>query len=118
MAKHNETGLKGEQLAASFLENKGYNILERNWRFSHKEVDLVLQFREWLVFAEVKTRRGLGYGYPEEAVTAGKQDFLKKAAEAYFEAHISFKKVRFDVISVVLDEWDGVVEMLHLEDAF
>lgn len=118
MAKHNETGLKGELIAADFLAKKGYNILERNWRYSHKEVDLVLTYGGWLIFSEVKTRRGFGFGFPEEAVTKGKQAFLHTAAEAYFEQHPGFEKVRFDVISIVLGEGNDVVELLHLEDAF
>jgi len=119
MAKHNQTGVKGELLALDFLVKKGYNLLQQNWRHQHKEVDLIMSLGEWLVIIEVKTRRGLGFGFPEESVTAGKQAFLKMAAEAYFEAHAGFGKVRFDVISIVLHERnDEVQELLHLEDAF
>ena len=118
MAKHNETGAKGEQLAADFLLGKGYIILEKNWRYLHKEVDLILKKDDWLIIAEVKTRRGKGYGFPEEAVTAGKQAFLRAAAEAYFEAHPGYAKVRFDVVSILLGMQDETVELLHLEDAF
>ncbi len=118
MAKHNETGLKGELIAGDFLEKKGYNILERNWRYGHKEVDLIMSYDGWLIFGEVKTRRGFGFGFPEEAVTMGKQDFLRKAAEAYFERYPGYEKVRFDVLSIVLGDKDEIVELLHLEDAF
>ncbi len=118
MAKHNETGLKGELLAADFLVKKGYILLHRNWRYRHKEVDLILQKEDWLIIAEVKTRRGFGFGFPEESVTAAKQSFLQVAAAAYFEANAGFDKVRFDVISIVLDERDQPIEFLHLEDAF
>lgn len=118
MAKHNETGVKGELLAELFFHKKGYIILERNWRYAHKEVDLIILQDDWLVFVEVKTRRGLGFGFPEEAVTEAKQDFLRAAATAYFEANDGFSKVRFDVLSIVLNNADEAVEMLHLEDAF
>lgn len=118
MAKHNETGLKGEQLAELFFHKKGYIILERNWRYGHKEVDLIMQDGAWLVFAEVKTRRGLGFGYPEEAVTLTKQGFMKAAAEAYFERHEGFTRVRFDVLAIVLNQQDEATEIVHLEDAF
>lgn len=118
MGKHNETGAKGEQLAEVFLLGKGYIILARNWRHQHKEVDLILLKDDWLVIAEVKTRRGTGYGFPEEAVTAGKQAFLRAAATAYFEAFPGYEKVRFDVISIVLNRQNEAVEILHLEDAF
>lgn len=118
MAKHNETGLKGEQLAELFFSQKGYIILNRNWRHGHREIDLIMQHSEWLVFAEVKTRRGLGFGFPEEAVTPAKQELMRIAATAYFELHPGFEKVRFDVLSIVLNQYDEIVEMVHLEDAF
>ena len=118
MAKHNETGLKGEQLAEYFLVKKGYKILERNWRSSYKEVDLVVQQDDWLVIVEIKTRRGLNFGFPEEAVTPAKQQLLRAAADVYFETHTGFQKVRFDVISILLSKTDEVLELLHLEDAF
>lgn len=118
MAKHNETGAKGEQIAEDFLVNKGYFLLARNWRHNHKEVDLILSKDNWLVIAEVKTRKGIGYGFPEEAVTAGKQTFLHHAAQAYFETNEGYEKVRFDVISIILDQHNNVIELLHLEDAF
>lgn len=118
MAKHNETGLKGEQLAELFFSEKGYIILNRNWRHGHKEIDLVMQQGQWLVFAEVKTRRGLGFGFPEEAVTPAKQQLMHAAATAYFELHPGFEKVRFDVLSIVLNHQDEILEIRHLEDAF
>lgn len=118
MAKHNETGAKGELIAANFLTGKGYTIVARNWRYGHKEVDLVMTYEGWLIFGEVKTRHGIGYGYPEEAITKGKQQFLKKAAAAYFEQFPGYEKVRFDVVAIVLDNSGEVVELLHLEDSF
>jgi len=118
MAKHNETGLKGEQLAELFFSKKGYIIVARNWRSGHKEIDLIMHWGEWLVFAEIKTRRGLGFGFPEEAVTPAKQALMRTAAEAYLETHPEFDKVRFDVLSIVLNNRDEAIEMLHLEDAF
>lgn len=118
MAKHNETGLKGEHLASLFFSKKGYNILERNWRYGHKEIDLVMKDGNWLVIAEVKTRRGYDFGFPEESVNTDKQRFMKAAAQAYFEANIGFEKVRFDVLSIVLNDADEATELLHFEDAF
>lgn len=105
-------------MAVDFLVKKGYILLHQNWRYRHKEVDLIMTDAEWLVIVEVKTRRGLGFGFPEESVTTAKQAFLQEAAEAYFEANAGFEKVRFDVMSIILDERDNAVEMLHLEDAF
>ncbi len=117
MAKHNETGRKGEQIAEVFLVEKGYKILSRNRRFGRMEVDIIAEKDNVLVFAEVKTRNSLDFGYPEEAVNAKKQNFLRAAAGSYLESHTDFTYVRFDTISVLLDK-GSIKEILHFEDAF
>lgn len=117
MAKHNETGLKGEKIALEFLTGKGYQILHCNWRNGHKELDVVARQGDILVVIEIKTRSGLGFGFPEEAVTHVKQGHLRAAARKYLEEFPHFKEVRFDVISIILNG-DAVEELLHLEDAF
>ena len=118
------TGDHGEALAADFLEAKGYRIIERNYRFNREEVDLIC-FQPYadytqggeLVFVEVKARRGLGYGRPEEAVTRDKQEAIMRVAEAYLhETKLDGALVRFDVIAVVLG--DGNPEIEHFENAF
>lgn len=120
-----QIGDQGERLAATFLEEKGYRILERNYRFEHAEVDLVCflpaevyeQGGE-LVFVEVKTRSGLGYGRPEEAVTEAKQRNLIHAAHAYLhENRMDGMPCRFDVVSVLL-RGTQPPEITHLENAF
>lgn len=117
MAKHNETGAKGELLALEHLRGKGYKILATNWRSGHKEIDILAADGPTLLIIEIKTRGGLAYGYPEEAVTKPKQEMLRKAADKYMEAHREYTQVRYDVISIMMK--DGVVtELLHLEDAF
>jgi len=117
MSKHNETGLKGEQLAEKFLIGKGYTILQRNWRHQKKEIDLIVQKRDTLVFTEVKTRSRIDFGFPEEFVDHRKKRFLKMAAVAYLEQFPGYRKVQFDVISILLD--NGTVhEIIHFEDAF
>ncbi|MGN6475912.1 MAG: YraN family protein [Flavipsychrobacter sp.] len=117
MTKHKETGIKGEQIAENFLLRKGYTILERNWRFGKKEIDIIAETNGLLVFVEVKTRATTYFGYPEDAVSASKQDFMKLSAEAYIAAHVQFSEVRFDVISIIFVN-DTVKEILHIEDAF
>jgi putative endonuclease len=117
MAKHNETGIKGEQIAEKFLLRKGYAILHSNWRFGHKEVDIIAEKDNVLIFAEVKTRSGYGFGFPEEAVNIKKQQFLKLAAEAFLEINPRFSYARFDTISILLEA--GLAkEIVHFEDAF
>lgn len=103
-------GDRGEALAASFLEEQGYVILERNYRFERAEVDLVCfepaasyERGGELVFVEVKTRSGTGFGRPEEAVTPAKQRSLVRAAGAYLhERRLEGSPCRFDVLSIVL----------------
>lgn len=117
MAKHKETGIKGEQIARNFLENLGYNILFTNWRFEKKEVDIIATHNNLLIFVEVKTRTSFDFGYPEEAVDSKKQTFLKTAADEFLYLHPQHEQLRFDIISILL-KGDAVKELKHIEDAF
>jgi len=117
MAKHNETGIKGEQIAEKFLLNLGMVILARNWRHGKKEVDLICSSGKTLILVEVKTRSSFAFGFPEEAVNPRKQAFLKEAAAAYFEANPQFTEIRFDIISILVGQ-DHIKEIIHFEDAF
>lgn len=117
MSKHNETGIKGEQIAVNFLIKKGYNILFTNWRHGKKEVDIIASTHDILVFVEVKTRSNFDFGYPEEAVTVKKQQFLQTAAEAFLEINNNYSNIRFDIISILLHH-GSVKEIIHYEDAF
>ena len=117
MSKHNKIGIKGEQIAADFLLNKGYIILCRNWRSGRKEVDIVAFKNDMLVIVEIKTRTGLEFGYPEESVNVKKQQFLRMAADAFVAAYPLYSNVRFDIVSVML-EGDVAKEIVHFEEAF
>ena len=117
MSKHNETGVKGEQIAEKYLLEKGHRLLHRNWCFGKKEVDLITQKGDMLVFTEVKTRSRMDYGFPEEAVTYKKQADLKTAAEAFLEEFPAYLKIQFDIISIHIEQ-DRVKEIRHFEDAF
>lgn len=117
MAKHNETGLKGEQIAENFLQDKGYTILHRNWRFERKEVDIIAYKGDLLVFTEVKTRKNFDFGFPEEFVDQRKQGFMKQAAEAFTNEHPQYMTIRFDIISICMDK-GCVNDITHFEDAF
>jgi putative endonuclease len=118
------TGDTGEALAATFLEAKGYAVMDRNYRFGREEVDLVCfqpypRYEEGgeLVFVEVKTRRGLGFGRPEAAVDRAKQQAVFRTAEAYLhERKLEGSPCRFDVVAVTLGA--GVPEIEHFENAF
>lgn len=116
MAQHNLLGKKGEMLAARYLLDKGYAILEYNWRSGHKEIDIIAKERDTLVFVEVKSRASNTYGDAADAVTPAKISRLISAAEAY----VRYKKVdsdfRFDIITVVGDGECHAIE--HIEEAF
>ncbi len=116
MAKHNELGKKGEDIAVQYLTDKGYGILERNWHHAHKEIDIIAQTGNELVVVEVKTRKNDDYGAPDIAVTKHKQRFLIAAANAYiYQNRLDFN-TRFDIISIVFNEGNPMIE--HIEDAF
>jgi putative endonuclease len=117
MSKHNETGINGENIAANFLLKSDYIILHRNWRHGKKEIDVIAQKGDLLVFIEIKTRTSFDFGFPEEAVTLKKQSYLKAAAEVFLENNPQFLKSRFDIVSVLLDR-GAVKEIVHFEDAF
>lgn len=116
MAKHNEFGKLGEELAAHYLIGKGYEIVERNWRNVHKEIDIIARKDKELVIVEVKTRQSDEYGEPDAAVTRQKQKRLIAAANAYlFEKKLDLG-TRFDVISIVFHDQAPIIN--HIEDAF
>ncbi len=116
MASHNELGIKGEDIAARYLEEAGYTILERNWRCGHKEIDLVARKENLLIIIEVKTRSGTGFGNPEDAVTDKKIRRIVSAADAYLRHGNLELPVRFDIITIIYN--NGQVDIRHIEEAF
>lgn len=114
-------GQRGEDLALSYLAEKGYALVERNYRTRHGEIDLVVRDEETLVFVEVKLRRGTGFGDPLEAVTPRKRAKIRLMAEQYLverdpEFIASFDELRFDVVGILLVS--GKPEIRHVENAF
>jgi len=117
-------GDRGEEIAAAFLEKRGYRILERNYRFERGEVDIVclapparVAPHGEIVFVEVKARSGDRFGRPEESVAAEKQRRIIETARAYlYERKLEGAPCRFDVLSIVMRPAGPVIE--HLEDAF
>ena len=116
MAAHNDFGKQGEELAVQYLIGKGYEILERNWRNIHKEIDVIAKDGECLVIVEVKTRQTDEYGDPDIAVTRKKQRMLITAANAYISKYNMDAETRFDIISIIFKDGEPVIE--HIEDAF
>lgn len=109
-------GKLGEDLAVNYLVNKGYQILERNWRSGHKEIDIIALDGDTLVAVEVKTRKSNTYGEPDIAVGVMKQRMLIWAADAYVRYKNLDVDVRFDIVSIVITDSGEHIE--HIEDAF
>src|SRR2546426_11439969 len=105
-------GRTGERLAAEVLTNRGYRILERNFRCGYGEIDLVAEDGQELVFVEVKTRRGEAFGRPEEAVTIHKQRKLVQVASYYLDLHTCAERSwRIDVVAVQLGKRGEPIEI-------
>lgn len=117
MAEHNLTGSTGEALAAAYLSEKGYRILEQNWRHSRWEVDIIAEKDTILHFIEVKTRRTKKFGHPEENVDKKKIQNLINAAEAYLYRQPQWKRIQFDILSITILK-DEPVEYFLIEDVY
>lgn len=116
MADHNILGKEGERIAREFLKRQGYKILEINWRFEKKEIDLIVRKNNVVVIVEVKTRSTDYFGDPEDSVTKAKQKYLVEAADAYAQQLEFEADLRFDIISIVLSDRESSIK--HIEDAF
>lgn len=116
MAKHNELGKKGEEIARNYLYKKGYKILATNWRYKKDEIDIIAKDGNFLVIVEVKTRSSNYFGEPELAVTKKKQIFLIRAAERYINLNNINTETRFDVISIIITPKKNIIK--HIDDAF
>jgi putative endonuclease len=109
-------GNDGEQLAADFLVQKGFEIVKRNYRYKHSEIDLIIRKANWLIFVEVKTRSSYDFGYPEEFVDYKKVRKILEGADHYTYKNDWEGNVRYDIVSVRLGNGDP--EIVHIEDAF
>jgi len=117
MAKHHDVGKTGEALAADWLSRHNYEILERNWRFSRAEVDIIARQGEALIFLEVKTRSSQRHGHPAAFVNLKKRRFLADAAQEYMRQVKHEWEFRFDIISVLFSPY-GPPKIEHFPDAF
>jgi len=116
MAQHNDLGKQGEEIARKYLEEKGYDILETNWQYSHAEIDIIALKDDILVIVEVKTRSSDHYGKPQAFVGKKKIKLLMAAANSYIKQKNLDVEIRFDIISIIKNRYEEKIE--HLEDAF
>ena len=117
MAAHNELGKWGEELAAEYLREQGYVIVERNWTCGRSDLDIVAVDDTTLVVVEVKTRRNRAFGTPEEAVDYQKIRLLRQAAHLFVRSHGIRQELRFDIIAITGSP-GGEPVIDHLRDAF
>ena len=117
MSWNKTTGNKGEELAADYLLAKGYQVIERNWRFRYAEVDIIAAKENRLHFFEIKTRTSDKYGKPEESMSQKKMNMLKIAAEEYQYKNLQWKYVQFDVLAITIINGEPV-EYFLIEDVY
>jgi putative endonuclease len=101
MAGKDILGRSGEELAAGFLEKHGYRIVERNWRGTRGELDIIAESDDTTVFVEVKTRSGSRFGHPFEALTPKKIGALRRLVGEWCASHDVRRGIRLDVIAVI-----------------
>lgn len=116
MAQHNQLGKKGEQLAVDYLQDNGYTIVARNYRFDKAEVDIIAQKKDILAIIEVKTRSSTAFGNPQDFVKPKQIQRLVKAVDEYVTVNNLDVEIRFDIIAIVKDQGKYAIE--HLKNAF
>ena len=117
MSSHNKIGADGENLADEWLKQKGYEILHRNWRHSHYEIDLIATKNNWLHIVEVKCRNASPFGYPEDSVTKKKFKHLQRAADQFLFLNPGYKWIQYNILSITLHK-DREPDFFLLEDVF
>jgi putative endonuclease len=116
MAESHNLGQTGEELAEEHLKKAGYKILFRNWKWGKNEVDIIAENKDFIVFAEVKTRSDDFRMSPVSAVNREKQKAIIRAADGYLQRYKIDKESRFDVITLI--KTGDSFEIDHIEDAF
>jgi putative endonuclease len=117
MAKHNDLGKLGEQIALAYLKSNNYEIVESNWKYNHAEIDIIAIIKQQIIFIEVKTRTGSFGGYPEHFVDAKKEKLYALAADEYIYQVNHQGECRFDIIAITFEN-QTKYHLHHIEDAF
>ena len=111
-----DIGEFGEDLAVEHFMSNGFEILERNWRHKHWEIDIIAKDGVTTVFVEVKTRKSTKYGLPEEGLTKKKLKTLIAAGAEYLHKHPNWD-IRYDCIAILL-QGNLVKDLLHIRDIY
>ena len=116
--KRRDTGILGEKLAGDFLKKRGYRICETNYRCPEGEVDIVARHKDSLVFIEVRSKRSLEFGSPEESITPTKMERLRAVAAHYRQTHNNLPLLwRIDVVAVEIDRRSKPLRIELIENA-
>jgi len=116
--KRRDTGILGEKLAKDFLKKRGYRIIETNYRCPEGEIDIIAKHKDSLVFIEVRTKKSLEFGSPEESITRTKRERLRTAAARYRQTHNNLPlSWRIDVVAIELDQKGKLSRIELIENA-
>ncbi len=116
--KRRDVGTLGEKLAKDFLKKRGYHILETNYRCSEGEIDIIAKHKDSLVFIEVRTKKSLEFGSPEESITPTKMKRLRAVAAHYQQTHNNLPALwRIDVVAVEIDQKGKPLRIELIENA-
>ncbi|MCL1857900.1 MAG: YraN family protein [Oscillospiraceae bacterium] len=115
-----ELGNSGENTACLFLESKGYKIISQNYRANRREIDIIAQKGEYIIFAEVKTRSSVNFGTASQSVNIKKQRHIISAARLFLLKNFIYSELqpRFDIIEIYRDSKTGKDYVRHIEGAF
>jgi len=117
MAAHHEFGKAGEQMAADWLDQRGFQLIFRNWKYGRYEVDIIACRESVLHFIEVKSRHGDLFGKPEDWVDRKKGRHLLTAGEGFQQKYPEWSLIQFDILSILLTQ-DGKREFFFIEDVY
>ena len=116
--KRRDVGILGEKLAKDFLKKRGYHIWETNYRCPEGEIDIIAKHKHYLVSIEVRTKKSLEFGSPEESITPTKMERLRAATYHYRQTHDNLPSLwRIDVVAVELNEKGKPTRIELIENA-
>ena len=116
--KRGDTGKLGEKLARDFLKKQGHNIVEANYRCPEGEIDIIAGQRDYLVFIEVRTKKSLEFGSPEESITPVKMERMRATAAYYRQTHDNLPLLwRIDVVAIGLNQMGKLSRIELIENA-
>jgi len=111
-----KTGQLAEGMAVQALKEKGYQILENNFSNKYGEIDIIAKDRETMVFVEVKAKKGLQYGLPEEMINRNKLQKIRNMATIYLKGKPAL--CRIDVVAIILSPNNEIVSLNHYKNVY